>query len=404
MSSLPHIEFLNRKTPPHISTMILLTGLSALAMNIFLPSLPSMAAHFETDYAVMQLSVGLYLGFSGILQLFIGPLSDKFGRRPIILGGLFLFLLATLGCIYAPTAESFLIFRMLQAVIAVAMVLTRAVVRDIAPQDEAASLMGYITMGMAVVPMLGPAVGGIFAQWFGWQSNFWILIALGVFALWLAYADMGETAPKSDQTVLGQFSQYPELLKSPRFWGYCLATALSAGSFFAYLGGAPYVGSEVFGLDPATLGFFFGAPAIGYMLGNFLTGKLATRYGINILVAWGCVFNALGCALSLAVIWMGYGTIYSFFGFMTFVGLGNGLTIANGTVGMLSVRPHLAGTASGLGGSMMIGGGACLSALAGAVLTPGSGADPLLWLMLICSLLGLVAIAYVIYRQRQIGL
>jgi DHA1 family bicyclomycin/chloramphenicol resistance-like MFS transporter len=404
MSSLPHIEFLNRKTPPHISTMILLTGLSALAMNIFLPSLPSMAAHFETDYAVMQLSVGLYLGFSGILQLFIGPLSDKFGRRPIILGGLFLFLLATLGCIYAPTAESFLIFRMLQAVIAVAMVLTRAVVRDIAPQDEAASLMGYITMGMAVVPMLGPAVGGIFAQWFGWQSNFWILIALGVFALWLAYADMGETAPKSDQTVLGQFSQYPELLKSPRFWGYCLATALSAGSFFAYLGGAPYVGSEVFGLDPATLGFFFGAPAIGYMAGNFLTGKLATRYGINILVAWGCVFNALGCALSLAVIWMGYGTIYSFFGFMTFVGLGNGLTIANGTVGMLSVRPHLAGTASGLGGSMMIGGGACLSALAGAVLTPGSGADPLLWLMLICSLLGLVAIAYVIYRQRQIGL
>ena len=384
--------------------MILLTGLSALAMNIFLPSLPSMAAHFETDYAVMQLSVGLYLGFSGILQLFIGPLSDKFGRRPIILGGLFLFLLATLGCIYAPTAESFLIFRMLQAVIAVAMVLTRAVVRDIAPQDEAASLMGYITMGMAVVPMLGPAVGGIFAQWFGWQSNFWILIALGVFALWLAYADMGETAPKSDQTVLGQFSQYPELLKSPRFWGYCLATALSAGSFFAYLGGAPYVGSEVFGLDPATLGFFFGAPAIGYMAGNFLTGKLATRYGINILVAWGCVFNALGCALSLAVIWMGYGTIYSFFGFMTFVGLGNGLTIANGTVGMLSVRPHLAGTASGLGGSMMIGGGACLSALAGAVLTPGSGADPLLWLMLICSLLGLVAIAYVIYRQRQIGL
>ncbi|MEO1178177.1 MAG: MFS transporter, partial [Pseudomonadota bacterium] len=111
MASSIEVRFLDRATPPHLATLVLLSGMSAMVMNMFLPSLPTMTAYFGTEYRLMQLSVAVYLGVSAILQLLIGPISDKYGRRPVMLAGLILFLLATLGCIYAPTAEAFLFFR-----------------------------------------------------------------------------------------------------------------------------------------------------------------------------------------------------------------------------------------------------------------------------------------------------
>ena len=127
---VPAPIYLNNRTAPHLSTLILLAGMTALTMNIFLPSLPQMAEHFDTPYRVMQLSVAIFLAANGILQIFIGPMADKFGRRPVILAGLGIFCVATLGCLFAPNATVFLIFRVIQAAVAVAMVLSRAVVRD----------------------------------------------------------------------------------------------------------------------------------------------------------------------------------------------------------------------------------------------------------------------------------
>lgn len=401
---LQPVQLGQRTSPPHILTLILLAGMSACVMNMFLPSLPAMAAHFETDYAVMQLSVAIYLGFSAILQIFVGPISDKYGRRPVVLWGLGVFMLATLGCIFATSIEVFLVFRLAQAAIATSMVLSRAAVRDMYAQDQAASMIGYVTMGMAVVPMISPAIGGILDEWFGWQAVFWALFVLGAGTWLLAWADMGETALPSDKSLTAQFREYPELLRSPRFWGYALAASFSSGAFFAYLGGAPFVGQVVFGMSPATLGFFFGAPAVGYFAGNFITGRYAMRFGADRLVMWGCFANAMGSTISLIIFELGFGTPFSFFGLMVLVGLGNGLVIPNATAGMLSVRPHLAGTASGLGGAIMIGGGAGLSAWVGILLTPKTGAFPLLWMMLITALLGLVSILLVMRRKRSLRL
>ncbi|WP_300032152.1 multidrug effflux MFS transporter [uncultured Roseobacter sp.] len=403
MTKVPVVRFLDRTTPPHIATLILLAGMSAIVMNMFLPSLPKMTEHFQTEYGIMQLSVALYLGISGALQVFIGPVSDKFGRRPVILGGLALFLVATLGCIYAPTVEIFLFFRMCQAVVATAMVLSRAAVRDMFDQDRAASMIGYVTMGMAIVPMVSPMLGGLLDEYFGWKANFWALFVLGALTLWLAWADQGETFKASGKSLIEQFGEYPELLRSPRFWGYSLAAGFCSGAFFAYLGGGPFVGSVVFGLSPVLVGFFFGAPAIGYFFGNMFTGILAQRVGINRLILVGCLINASGTFLSLGIFLAGQGTALSFFGLMTFVGLGNGLVIPNATAGMLSVRPHLAGTASGLGGAIMIGGGAALSALAGALLGPGTGALPLLWIMSGTALAAVASIIAVFHRERRLS-
>ena len=393
-------RFLDRRSPPHILTLILLAGLSALAMNIFLPSLPGMTAYFETDYRLLQLSVALYLGVNAVLQLIIGPIADRWGRRPVILWGMGLFLLATLGCVLSTNAYVFLTFRMMQATIVVAMVLSRAIVRDMVPDEQAASMIGYVTMGMAIVPMVGPAIGGVLDSVFGWQSNFWLLMLLGLLVMWLAWADLGETAPLSGRSLRQQFSEYPALFASPRFWGYALASGLSSGSFFAYLGGAPFVGDQIFGLPPEMLGIYFGAPAIGYFLGNFVSGRFSTRIGINRMVFWGTLINAFGIGVNLLLFYADLGTAISFFGLMTFMGLGNGMTIPNATAGALSVRPHLAGTASGLAGALMIGLGAALSALAGAFLSAENGAFPLLWIMLSTGLLAILAIIMVIRRER----
>ncbi len=402
MHSPPQVRFLDRTTPPHIVTLVLLSGISALAMNIFLPSLPNMTAWFDTDYRLMQLSVSLYLLMNALLQIFLGPISDRFGRRPVILGALVIFLVATAGTLLAPSVELFLAFRMLQAVVVAGMVLSRAVVRDMVDEARSASMIGYVTMGMALVPMIGPAFGGLLDELFGWQASFLLLFLCGVAILALAWADLGETATARPTSFGAQIAQYPELLTARRFWGYCACAGFASGAFFAFLGGAPFVGSEVYGLPPSVLGIYFGAPALGYALGNFLSGRFSVRMGVNRMVLVGCIIATSGLIVMTAIYVVAEGSAELFFGLFVFVAMGNGMTLPNATAGMLSVRPRLAGTASGLGGAIMIGAGAALSALAGAVLVPGSGPLPLVAIMLATALASVVAIFYVIRRERQL--
>lgn len=396
-------RFLDRTTPPHLFTLVVLASIAALSMNVFLPSLPNMAAWYGVDYRVMQLSVSLYLGVSALLQLMIGPLSDRIGRRKVALWGLGLFVLATAGSIVAPTAETFLACRMAQAVVASAMVLSRAIVRDMVDESRAASMLGYITMFMAVVPMLGPIAGGWLDETFGWQANFTMLLIAGILVWLLTWADLGETARSRPTSFAEQIRDYPELLSSPRFWGYVISSSLASGVFFAYLGGAPFVASQIYNLSPTMLGVYFGATAVGYGAGNFLTGRFSMRYGVNRMILTGCILTVLGLLTLSALMALDLAPAEVFFGMFFFVGLGNGLVLPGAMAGSMSVRPHLAGTASGLGSTIMIGGGAILSALSGAWLSPQTGAWPLVAIMLMSSLGALAAILLVIARSRRMG-
>lgn len=397
----PNIRFLDRNTPPHIGTLVAITALSALGMSIFLPSLPAMTEWFGTDYATMQLSVALYLATNAVLQLAIGPLSDRFGRRPILLLGFALFIVATLGCIYAPSVEIFLAFRMVQAAIVAAIVLGRAVVRDLYGPEKSAAMIGLVTMGMSISPMLGPAVGGLLQRQFGWQASFWLLFLGGIAVMALLWADLGETAASRGKRFRDQIRDYPILFASPRFWGYNLAAGASTGCFYAYLGGGAFVGSEVYRLDPATLGLWMGAPAVGYFFGNWITSRSAIRLGIDRMVFRGSLFTLAALIVTLVVDAAGYGSPLTFFGGIALMTLGNGMVLPNATAGMLSVRPQLAGTASGLGGAMQLAGGATLSALAGAMLHPGTGAHPLLVIMTASAAVSLLAILAVMARTGR---
>lgn len=403
MSTLPTIRLLDRTTPPHILTLVLITGMAALSMSIFLPSLATMTTYFDTEYAIMQIALSGYLAATAILQVFVGPISDRFGRRSLVLGSLSLFVLASIGALFATTVEVFLFFRILQAAVATTMVLGRAIVRDIVPQDEAASMIGYVTMGMALVPMVGPMIGGALEQAFGWQATFVFLSAAGLATLVVAYLDLGETVQGQGTGFREQIRTYPELLSSPRFWGYVLCAAFGSGAFFALLGGASFVASEIFGLSPLWSGIALGAPAIGYAVGNFLSGRFSVRVGINRMAVVGTLIAVSGLGTSALLTLAGVHHPLIFFGFCVFLGLGNGVMLPNVIAGSISVRPHLAGTASGLGGAIMIGGGAALSQVAGSILTIETGTMPLQLIMLGVSVLAFLSVLFVIWRTKQIA-
>lgn len=403
MPDLPAARFLDRTTPPHVITLVLIAGLGAMSMSAFLPSLPKMTQDLNTSYDVMQLSVSAYLAVTAILQLLIGPISDRYGRRVVLLACGGIFVLATFGCALAPNVEVFLAFRMVQAAVAAGIVLSRAVVRDMYEREKAASMIGYVTMGMALVPMIAPSVGGAVDEAFGWRTVFWCLCLAGVLVTWLTWADLGETSRGGGISFSQQFKEYPELLTSRRFWGYVFAAAFASGAFFAFLGGAPYVASNFFGLSSFWTGICLGAPAVGYAAGNYLSARHTIRMGINWMIKTGGIAACLGLGSAVLLTLVGFNSPMFFFGACTFVGLGNGLVMPNATAGMLSVRPHLAGTASGLGASIMIGGGAALSVVSGILIQRGGGSVTLLLIMFTSVFLGLLAILYVTWREKQLS-
>ena len=403
MQKYKDVRFLNRSTPPHILTLILLASISALTMNIFLPSLPNIASELNSSTSILGLSVGIYLASSAVLQLIIGPFSDQFGRRPLILWSLIIFCISTLATVFVTNTAQFLILRIFQAISASCMVLARAIVRDTTESiEKAGSKIAYVTMGMALVPMVGPAIGGLLDYQYGWEASFWLLFILGLVILIISFFDVGETLSDHNQSFLQQISTYPSLLRSKRFWGYCLSSAFVSGAFFSYLGGAPFVGNEVFGLEPKDLGFWFGAPAVGYVLGNFLSGSFSTKIGLDKMIFLGVTTALFGVSISLTISLLDHGSVLSFFGLMTLVGLGNGMSIPNATAAMMSINPKLAGTAAGLGSAIMIGGGAALSAIANFILIPGSSEIPLIVLMWTSVFCGLCSVAYVSYRKKTL--
>ncbi|MFC3570274.1 multidrug effflux MFS transporter [Paracoccus sp. TOH] len=387
---------------PSLITLVSISATGALSMNIFLPSLPAMARDFGVEYGFMQLSVSAFLAVSAVLQLLCGPISDRFGRRPVVLGSFAIFLLATLGTLLAPNAGWFMAFRLLQAVVTTGFVISRAVVRDIVPADQAASMIGYVTMGMSLVPMIAPTLGGVLDETLGWQASFVAMGLAGLGVMALCAWDLDETARGGGVPLRQQVATYPVLARSQRFWGYALAATLSAGSFYAYLGGAPFVGQVVLHLTPAEVGYWFAGPSIGYALGNFISARFSTRIGMNRMILAGAVICSAFLLAALLVDLAGGLTPLVFFGAVGFMGLGNGMLLPNANAGMMSVRPELAGTASGLGGAMAVAGGAGLAALAGALLHDDSGAVPLLVIMAASAVASILFILWVMIRERQL--
>lgn len=389
------------KAPPRlVFTLILLTAVSLMSFGMFLPSLGTMASEFEVGYETMTLSVSGYLAFTAILQLIIGPLADRYGRRPVLLASFVMFSLASIGCSVSNDFSAFLFFRVLQGSVITGAALSRAVVSDIAEPQKAASILGYIAMSMSLAPILSPAIGGIISEFAGWRANFWVYTGLG-FALWfLIWFQLPETRQEKAVGRSTFITSYAQLLRSLHFWGYALLMALSLGAFYVFISGVPFVGAEQMELSQVQIGLGMGSITIGFLVGSFLSGKLSkSRELINMILLGRCV-STVGLTACLPVLLIGGVSPWNFFGGTLFVGLGNGLSMPSANSAVMFVRKDLSATASGLSGSIMVAMGAVLSAFTGVILKAQPSAITLTVVMLILSAASLL-IAVWISRDLQ---
>ena len=345
---------------PSLGVLIAVTALGPMALNIFIPAMPGMVAVFGTDYGTIQLTLTLYLIGVAVAQLFMGPLSDRFGRRPVLLVGIGLFLLGSLAAALAETVGLLIAARVVQAVGGCAgLVLGRAIVRDTHSREESASMIGYITMAMVVAPMVAPLLGGYIDIWFGWRATFFTVLALGLVVLALAWRLLHETNHHRHAGTgpIEMLRGFGRLLRDTAFVGYAINISFTTAAFFAFLAGAPYIMIEIMDRPSNEYGLYFMLNALSYMTGNFLSGRLATRIGAERMILTGCLLALLGVAL-LTGLALGTQMIpLALFGPVMLLGLGNGLSLPSATAAAISVRPDLAGTASGLTGflQMMVG-------------------------------------------------
>jgi DHA1 family bicyclomycin/chloramphenicol resistance-like MFS transporter len=360
---------------PPVWLLVGMTGIGPFTMQIMVPSLPGIAQALAAPAASVQLTVTLYLVAVALGQLVYGPLSDRYGRRPLLMGGLAVFTLASMAAAAAPTIGWLVLARVFQALGTCAgMVLARAVIRDCWPRDQAASVLGYVSMGMTVAPMAAPILGSLLEEHLGWRASMVACLGFGLPLALAAFLRLPETLP-APQPLPGPgaiLAAYRALLAIPAFRAMAAVTACSTGVFFAFLGGAPYVVVQGMGHAPSTFAIAFATLSVLFALGNFLAGRLSQRLGVARMLSLGTGITTLGAVLALAAVAVLPPNLLLFFGPMCIVALGNGITQPNAVVGALSARPELAGTASALTGALQMGFGALMTALVGLVET-GSG-------------------------------
>lgn len=385
---------------PPIAVLVMLAAVSPLAINMFVPSIPSIAEGFGAPYATIQLGLSLYMACMAAAMLFAGPISDRIGRRPVLIGSMVLFVIGSLICIAAPNALTFLAGRVIQAASATGIVLSRTIIGDVYPREESASMIGYVVMAMAVAPMIGPAVGGLLDELAGWRMSFSMMMGFGAVTLVWTLLALPETNRSQGQSFSDQVASWRALAAIPVFWLYTMAASMTVCVFFAFLGGGPAIADVTLGQSPFEYGLWFAALALGYMSGNFLSGRFSAQLGVETMVRRGAQASVTGTAIAMALLMTGFLIPATFFLPMVLVGVGNGMTLPNATAAVISLRPEAGGAASGLLGATQIGAGAIASILGALASMGGESAFGLLALM-VCA--ALIAWLFAILATREHG-
>ncbi len=387
--------------PPRLSTLILLTALSTVTLNIFVPSMVNIAADLNSDYSVVSLSVGIYLAAMTIVQLVVGPLSDRIGRRPVLLGALVFFAAASIGCALAPNVQTFLFFRMLQSIMVAGYVLSMAVVRDTTNEQDSASRIGYISMAMAMAPLLGPVVGGLLDTQFGWRSIFYTLAGLGVALFFWCLKDLEETKAAPVVSADSNNETIWDLLKESRFWAYALCTTFSTANLYIFLTGAPLIAELEFGISTTEMGLYLATGTAGYMFGSYLSGRYASTTDPLLMMLSGRVITVIGLSIALVASLLNALPVWLFFASIVAVGIGNGLTMPSSNARTMSIRPALAGGAAGVSGAVIVAIGAPLSMLTGILLPDENASTALLILMLLVTIISLLAVFWAKHIEKR---
>ena len=337
---------------PHLFTLSLLAGTYILAQAIVVPSLSELQEQFKTDYKTIQYTISGYLLGVAFVNFIAGPLSDRFGRRPIMLLFFSIFLISSLGCYISVDLNTFLFFRLCQSSSAAGLVLSRAIIGDFSSKDETVKMLGLLSISMGIAPSLAPLAGGIINDYFGAKGIFLFLSLIGILLLISIIADLKETHFQRSKDIFSQIRSYPTLLGSLDFWLPTVTFALSFSIFGIFFIGGPYIAVKVFNLSPTVMGIYLAFPSLGYVLGNILISKIANRVSTKRLMIIGSFILLLGPCSSLTLSHFFFHPL-SFFLPILIMTFGSGIIWPASNAEIVKAIPYLAGSASGLGSAIM---------------------------------------------------
>jgi DHA1 family bicyclomycin/chloramphenicol resistance-like MFS transporter len=342
--------------------LVAMTGVAPISLYMLVPALPVLATTFGRDISIAQMTVSLYMVGIACSQIIMGPLSDRFGRRPVLLAGLSLMVAASAGCIFAETLPQLIAARFLQALGgATGMVVSRAIIRDLYSRDRISSMISLVIAVMMIAQMLSPLTGGLLETAFGWRAIFYLNTAASLtITVGIALA-LPET--RRDRTEGGGFrGDVGSLIKSRAFVGYVLCQVLASQIIFTFAGGGPYIVVTQMGRTSAEYGAWFATTGFAYLIGNLFRVRFGPRHSLEKLIWFGLALQLTGSLFNLVWSLTGLNQAPAWlFGIQMIVMFANAFVMSNSAAGAISVRPEAAGTASGAMGFLQMGLGSLVS-------------------------------------------
>jgi MFS transporter, DHA1 family, multidrug resistance protein len=342
--------------------LVAMTGVAPISLYMLVPALPILAKTFESNVSIAQMTVSLYMVGIACSQILMGPLSDRFGRRPVLLAGLGLMVVASVACSLAETLPQLIAARFFQAFGgASGMVVSRAIIRDLYSRKRISSMISLVIAVMMIAQMLSPLAGGLIETAFGWRAIFYVISA----ASFIVAVAIALVLPETRRVRLASASFRRDvggLLSSRAFIGYMLCQVLASQIIFAFAGGGPYIVVNQMGRTGAEYGAWFAATAFAYLIGNLFCVRFSPRYQLEKLIWFGLALQMAGSLLNLVWGLAGINQVPAWlFGTQMIVMFANAFVMSNSAAGAISVRPDAAGTASGAMGFLQMGLGSFLS-------------------------------------------
>ncbi|MGA7863922.1 MAG: multidrug effflux MFS transporter [Stellaceae bacterium] len=370
-------------------TLTITSSLGLIASTIYVPSVPAIASALQTSVSHVQLTFAAYLAAFAVSMLVLGPLSDRYGRRRTMIFGISLGALGSIACAASPTIEFLIGARILQGIgLSGGMVVGRATIRDLYGEGGAAQVIAGLSVVLTLVQAFAPIPGGYLQAWIGWQANFAATAILAVVAVVLVLRYVPESSrerPSRSETAAllarTMLASYRSLLQTRRFAAYALTAAGAHAGFHIFTAGAPAVLIIGLGIPPQDYGYYASLPPIGFLVGSFMSNRLARRLGVDTLIAIGsAVLIPAGLAM-VALAALHFSNPYALVGPMILICCGSGLITPNAVAGSLGVKVGIVGAASGLASFIqMIG-----AAGATAALSLGGSGNPLVLAVVIAS-------------------
>ena len=353
--------------------LVAVTACGTLGMHLVIPALPATSAALAVSAGTVQLTITLYLVGLAIGQLGYGPISDRFGRRPVLIAGLCVFSAAGVATALAPSAGLLIAARVVQSLGGCAgLVLGRAMVRDAVAGDRAAAQLALLTLVMSMAPAAAPVLGGYMTDWFGWRAAFGALAAIGAVTTALAAWRLPETHGGAAARARGaMLASSLRLLRMPAFRGYALGGACSTTSFYAFMAASPFIFIRLLGETPQRVGLLYMVLMVGLAAGGFAANRLAGRLAAARVLLGANALCILAAGLFLAAWYGGWFSTGAVVATIALFMAGAGIASPFALTAAISVNPQAIGAASGLYGCVQMSYGALCTVVV-ASLAPGS--------------------------------